>query len=1093
MEDISKIDKEEDISRISKELEKIGSVLIVGAGTSGIQAAFDLVESGYKVYLIEKSWALGGKMAQLDETYPTLDCFFCAIAPKPLGCLRNFDVETMAFDDSLVDISEKRMCRATIVRKPHYIDGKHFNLEILSSVEVSRVRGYPGNFEVALYKTPNFVDINKCTGCGKCAEVCPVNIPSEYDASLTERKIIYRPYPQIMKNIYRIDKIDLKEEVKKYNLDIDIKSCLSCRKCEEICPEGAINFDAVPEMQYINVGAIILAQGFELIDPYTITELGFGRFKNVVTSLQLERIMTKSGPSEGKLVRLSDSRKPEKIGFIQCVGTRNKKHNYCSTVCCMHATKEAILAKKRVPEIETKIFTLDMRAYSKGCEELYKKAEDTYQVKYIRSRPSFIEEDIKTKDLIVTYVDEDGRLIKENFGMICLSMGFVPPQTTKRDSQIYQIELNEYGFIKTTEFKPLNTSRDGIFVCGSFSEPKDIPDSITEGSGAAALVSALLVDQRGSLMEKKRYPPRMEIDYENPRIGVILCHCGNEISKVVKMAELVKFTRTIPNVVVVENEFYACSPQIERKIEYLITQYNLNRLVIAACSPRTHAPLFQEILRDIGINHNMVEVVNLREQCSWVHYNSPYKATQKAMSLIQMAIAKVKKAKPILESYFGINPRALVIGGGIAGMLTSINLAEQGYPVTLVEKESELGGHLRKIVFTLSGDDPQKLLEDLRNKINSNINIEVLINSEVKDVKGYVGNFQSKIVIKKPKEKDEKFGEKNETRTIVHGVTIIATGADEYRGNEYLLNEDSQVMTQVDFEQKLIDSWDELQEVEKLAMIQCVGCRNEERTYCSRVCCGKALKNAIKFKEKNPNADIFIFYKDIRSYGFIEQYYTKAREMGIIFIRYDDDKKPEVIRFSKKKKLKNDKKRLKIKFFDFNLKKNFEIDVDKIVLSTAIIPPEGNKKLANILDVPLDENGFFLEKHLKVRPVDTRRDGIFICGLAHSPKYLRETISQSLATASRASTVLSKKEMKVGVKICKVDKEKCIGCLTCLRVCPSNIPKINEEGISEINPFECMGCGICASACPAGAIEVIYLPYDQMISTELSLRGEVLV
>ncbi len=1069
----------EDISKISKELEKIGSVLVVGGGTAGVQAAFDLVESGLKVYLVEKSWTLGGKMAQLDKTYPTLDCFFCAIAPEPLGCLRNFDVETMAFDDALVDISEKRMCRATIVRKPHYIDGKHFNLEILSSVEVSRVRGYPGNFEVALYKTPNFVDINKCTGCGKCAEVCPVKIPSEYDASLVERKIIYRPYPQIMKNIFRIDKIDLKEEVQKYHPELDIKSCLSCRKCEEICPEGAINFNAVPEMQYIHVGAIILAQGFELIDPFTITELGFGKFKNVITSLQLERIMTKSGPSGGRLVRPSDDKEPGKIGFIQCVGTRNKKHDYCSTVCCMHATKEAILAKENLPEIEAKIFTLDMRAYGKGYEELYQKAKNFYGVDYIRSRPSFIEEDPETQDLIITYVSKNGKLVKENFQVIVLSMGFVAPKTTKRDSQIYQIELNEHGFIKTTDFKPLNTSRDGIFVCGSFSEPKDIPDSITEGSGTTALASALLADQKGSLIEKKKYPIQMEIDYENPRIGVILCHCGNEISRVVKMAELVKFIRTISDVVVVENEFYACSPQIEKKIEYMMTQYNLNRLVVGACSPRTHAPLFKEILRDIGINYNMVEVVNLREQCSWVHYSSPYKATQKAMSLIQMAIAKIKKAKPLLENYVGINSRALIVGGGMAGMVVALNLTEQGHPVTLVEKEDELGGHLKKIVFTLSGDDPQKLLTNLREKIVSNTNIEVLVNSEVIDVKGYVGNFQSKVVIKKP-------GEKEDIRKIMHGVTIIATGGDEYRGNEYLLGEDKRVMTQVDFEQKLTGNQEKLGTIDNLAMIQCVGCRNDERTYCSRVCCGKAIKNAIKFKEKNPDSNIFIFYKDIRSYGFIEQYYTKAREMGIVFMRFEDDKKPEVQKY-------DNKKHLEISFFDLNLRKNLKIKVDLIVLSTAIIPLEGNKKLANMLGVPLDENGFFLEKHLKVRPVDTKRDGIFVCGLAHSPKYLRETIAQSLATASRASTVLSKKEMKVGIKICKVDEEKCIACLTCVRVCPSGVPKINEQGVSEINPFECKGCGICASACPAGAIDVINYPHDQMIAAELSLREEVLV
>lgn len=930
--------------------------------------------------------------------------------------------------------------------------------------------GFTGRGPRRKLETPFGKHNEMCWTCGACNFICPIGkkvqtlasdrlpipIPDSHNTGLNERASVNILYPQAVPNKPSIDNNTC------LHLNYDV-----CGICEEVCEAKAIDYEQKEEKIELNVGAIVLSFGYEIYDATIKKELGYDRFPNVVTSLEFERILSASGPYQGKILRPSDSAHPKKIAFIQCVGSRDTERAYCSSVCCMYATKEAIIAKEHEPDIECYLFYIDLRAFGKGFDEYYERAKKT-GIKYIRCRPSGIKEVPQNHNLKFQYQAEDGNLLTEEFDLIVLSVGLKPPEDIQKISSICGIEMNEFGFLKSPSLNPVETNKEGIYKTGVITEPKDIPESVMEASAAASKVMGILSDVRGSLIKFKEFPPEIDVIDKEPRVGVFVCHCGINIAGVVNVPGVVEYAKTLPDVVYAENNLYTCSNDTQKRIIEKIKEYDLNRVVVASCSPRTHEPLFQSTIREAGLNPYLFEMANIRDQCSWVHMFEPAKATLKSKDLLRMAIAKVRLKEPLKRKTITINQNALVIGGGLSGISASIDLASAGFDVYLIEKEKELGGNLKNIYFSLNGKNPQDYLKEVIDKINNNNKIKVLTSCEINSVEGSIGKFKTKVTIN------------GSQKEIEHGVIIVAAGAKEYKPIEYEYGKDDRVLTQTELEAKLyrnqnpnskeLTQTQSVLNLKSVVMISCVGSRNEERPYCSRICCTHAIKNALIIKEINPDAKVFILYRDIRTYGFKETYYKKAREKGIIFIRYNEDKKPEVY-------LNNGI--MKVSTEDPVLNRKLTLDADMLVLSTGIVPDSDSKNLAQLLKVPLNQNGFFLEAHMKLRPVEFATEGIFLCGLSHSPKSIEESISQASAAASKAITVISNDSIELDATISNVVDENCDGCAYCIDPCPYKALTLFEymrEGsikkTVEVNESLCKGCGVCMATCPKKGIYV---------------------
>ncbi len=828
--------------------------------------------------------------------------------------------------------------------------------------------------------------------------------------------------------------------------------CSECYQCLEVCQAQAIHHAMEPQEMNLQVGAVIMAPGFEPFDAGQKGEFGYGRYPNVITSLEFERVLSASGPFGGHVKRPGDGTEPQRVAWIQCVGSRDASsgRDYCSYVCCMYASKQAIIAQEHLPGLTASIFYMDIRAQGKGFDRYYERARDQHGVRYVRSMPSRVIEDMASGDLLLEYFDERDELVEERFDMVVLSVGLAPSVDAGELAQAVRVDTDRFGFAQGEGLNPLDTSREGVFTCGVFQAPRDIPDTVMQASGAAAQAGELLAAVRGKEVSQAEFPPERVITGEE-KVGVFICHCGINIGGIVDVPGAVEYANSLPGVAHTEEFLFTCSTDSQEKMAQVIQDQGLTRVVVASCSPRTHEKLFQDTLRRAGLNPYLFEMANIRDQCSWVHQGDHGAATAKAMDLIRMSVARAGLLEPLHQFPVPVEQTALVIGGGAAGLTAALSLAEQGFATHLVERSSELGGLARRLHATLEGRDVQAHLAQLIDRVTHHGYITVHIDSEVEEIKGLVGNFTAQI-----QGPDKAF-------ELKHGAAVIATGAREYQPQQYLFDEDERVLTQLSLHQALHDDPVWLDEVEEVAMIQCVGSREEEHSYCSRICCSAAVANAIRIKELKPLAEVTILFRDIRTFSFKELYYKKARELGVRFVRFHPDNPPQVSSFQDS---------LQVMVYDQILGEWLELRPDRLALSAAMRPQEDAPALASRLKLPLDADGFFMEAHLKLRPVDFTNAGFFMAGAAHGPKFLEEAISQAKAAAARAATVLSRAEMMVGGEVAVVDAERCVACLTCLRTCPYGVPQINEEGVVYIDPAACQGCGNCAAACPRKLIQV---------------------
>ncbi|MBN1313820.1 MAG: FAD-dependent oxidoreductase [Anaerolineales bacterium] len=870
--------------------------------------------------------------------------------------------------------------------------------------------------------------------------------------------------------------------------------CLSCGLCSEClscvyeCQADAVIHDMAGRTDSIKVGAIILAPGFEAYPAEHSQEYGFGRYPNVVTSLQFERLLSASGPTQGHVRRPSDNGHAKKIAFLQCVGSRDNDHDYCSSVCCMYATKQAIMAKEHEPETEIQVFMMDMRSFSKGYEEYFHRAKNKYGVKYTHCRISAVRQNPINGNLVVRYAPEGKNITEEEFDLLVLSIGMEIAGATRSLARQLGIRLDRYGFALTDAFNPLNTSRPGVFAIGPFREPKDIPESVVEASGAAATAAMLLAPARGLLATRKQYPPERDISEEEPRVGVFVCHCGSNIGGFLDVPQVSEYARTLPGVVHAEHNLYTCSQDSIVHITEQVKELELNRVVVASCTPITHEPLFRDSIRAAGLNPYLFEMANIRNQCSWVHSGQWDIATEKAKDLVRMAVARANLLTPQHTTLMAVEKAALVIGGGPAGMNAALSLSGQGFPVHLVEREAELGGNLRELYYladtgnllSTSENDPQAYLQNLVERVQSNPLITVHLNTEFQELGGFAGNYVSRL---EPLDQNGR-----EPVEIKHGAVVIATGGQEYHGSEYGYGAHTSVIAQQEFEQRLYAAEknpDNANLPESVVMIQCIGPAEQ---YCSRICCTVALKNALKLKALKPSAQVAVLFKDIRTFGFKERLYTEARRQGIFFARYDDEHKPEVNWVSNSDPEKPESP--VINAWDTVLGREIEFKPDLLVLSNPLVPAKGTEELVSKLRVSVDLDGWFMEAHVKLRPVDFSSEGIFMAGTAHYPKFLDESIIQAQAAAARAANILAQDVMVVGGQVAVVDVDSCVGCLTCVRICPYNVPVIEATrigvggimGAAYIEPAMCQGCGSCAAECPAKAIQLMHYTDAQMLT-----------
>ena len=871
--------------------------------------------------------------------------------------------------------------------------------------------------------------------------------PDPFNQGISQNKATHVYFSQAIPLVAYIDEscIYLKEK--------------KCRICEGVCQNDAIDLNQTPEKVNVNVGAIILSSGIKPYNPEVKPEYRYRQFQNVITSMDYERLLSSTGPHEGKVLRASDSKHPKKIAWIQCVGSRRVTpgdNSYCSGVCCTYTQKQVILTKDHDFEARCTIFHNDIRSFGKDFERYYQRAEQLPGVEFIRSYASVVREDPETKNVFLRYATTDEGVKEEEFDMVVLSVGLNPPEQNQELAEKFGIKLNAHGFCETTQSNPIETTRPGIFVSGAFQGPTDIPESVFTASGAGAQVGQFLDYRRDKLAVEREYPPERDVSQEEPKIGVFVCHCGANISSVVNVPSTVEYAKTLPNVAYAQEQLFSCATNSAKEITDLAKEKGLNRVVIAACSPRTLEPLFRDTLREAGLNQYYCEMANIREHCSWVHSKQKEEATQKAQDIVRMSVARARCLEPLQEFDLPVNKAALVVGGGIAGMTCALSIANQNHDVYLIEKDKELGGMARRLHTTLEGMEVQSHLKDLIHAVYENPLIHVSHGATIKNVSGYVGNFITTVE------------SEGRTQEIKHGASVIAIGADVYTPTEYLYGEDEKVLTHLELGEQIAEGNEAVVNAQSLVMIQCVGCRNEDRNYCSRVCCTHAVKNALNLKKVNPEMDIYILFRDMRTYGTSEDYYREASEKDVKFIRYVPEDKPEV-----KATTAEGRPVIQVAVTDPILGQKIAIDADILSLAAAVVPSSSTQEIAGQFKVTLSPDDFFKEAHVKLKPVEFAADGVYLCGTAHYPKHIKESINQAYGAAGRVLTLLSKDTVIASGSICEVNDDNCVSCGACITACTYGAIEFRETDQGRkawVNPVLCKGDGLCNAKCPTNAI-----------------------
>jgi len=1048
-------------------------VLVIGGGIAGVQASLDLAEMGIPVTLVEEKPSIGGRMSQLDKTFPTNDCSTCILSPKlvELGSHPNISLRAYSTVEQVKKIGAEKAG-----------GGKEGNGE------------KDGGFRVVIRRRARYVDEDRCTACGLCAEKCPVKIPDQFNRGIVSTKCIGIPYAQAVPAVYRID----------------AEHCLyltkgKCGNCAKVCPAGAVDFQQKDILETETFNSIVLAAGCEEYTPQIRPEFGYGVYANVITSIEYERLLSASGPTNGRILRPSDGKEPRRVAFLQCVGSRDPAaadRGYCSSYCCMQATKDAIITRENLPESEAAIFYIDLRAFGKDFDKFVDRAKDEYRVRYVKSRVSEVTEDPETGNLSIHAITPEGSVGIETFDLVVLSVGIGVPASVRTLLAGMGVQTDAYGFCRggggfvdfssasSSEFAPVSSNVERIYVCGTLTGPMDIPETVVSASAAAARAARGLLERgedggngdssTGSRRRKPRLTdnrlsgapavpstpavpqpaPLVALEGIPLRVGVIVCRCGVNIASVVDVPAVAERAAALSNVVFSQELTFACSQDSIQLIIDKIGELSLSRLVVASCSPRTHEHLFRAALQKAGLNKYLLQMTNIRDQCSWVHREDPQGATEKAFDLVRMAVARARFHQPLEELESEVNSRCLVIGGGLAGMSAALAVADNGFPVTLVEREQQLGGNLRQLGFTLETENVPVLLDGLIRKIGEHPLIDLYLGSTLDSVEGYIGNFRSTL--------------SREGTVVEHGAVIVATGAEEHHTKSYGYGADPHIVTQREFETMLVHDHPLLSRLDSVVMIQCVDSREGDHNYCSRICCGEAVKNSLRFKREHPGANAIVLYRDVRTYGLNEDRYAEARKAGVLFLRYTEDRKPEV--------QKEEDGGFLITLYDEILRREIAIRAQLLVLSVGIDAPESNREIARLLKVPLNEDGFFLEAHVKLRPVDFATDGVFVCGLAHGPKYARESVAQALAAAGRALTVLSRRRISAEAATAQVSEQRCTGCGLCVEVCPYGAIEVDpDRETAVVNALLCKGCGSCAATCFSGAIDVSGFSNRQII------------
>jgi heterodisulfide reductase subunit A len=940
--------------------------------------------------------------------------------------------------------------------------GRHPNIDVLTNAELIQLWGSAGHFRATVRRHPRYVSEDLCTGCGLCVDNCPVVMPNEFEVGMGARKAIYSPFAQAVPNTFIIDRENC--------LNDDF---LVCTNCSDSCDRKAIDFDDAAEDLDIEVGAVIVATGFDIYDAAAIPSYGYGLYHNVLTNMELERVLNATGPTRGHIVRPSDHRAPKKIAFIQCVGSRGEGKEsgcqYCSRFCCMNTVKDCLLVKQHEPDIEEMlVFYIDLRSSGRGFEEFYQRSQELPELKFIRGRPSKILEDPDTKDPIVYVEDgETGQVNTIRVDMAVLSAGAVASESNQDLAQVLGLDLDENGFFRvdTTYGSPLHTVKKGVYLCGCAAGINDISDSVAQGSGAAA--EAQKDTTKLPLSEEPE--SKTELDYSGPpRVGVFLCHCGINIAGVLDVDLLQERVSTIPEVVYTESNVFLCSDEGQRLVQEKIVEHRLNRVVAAACTPRTHEPIFRDSCEQIGLNPYLFEMVNVRDQCSWVHSKVPEIATAKAFDMIKMGVARARHLQPLHRQSIPISRSVLVIGGGVAGMCAALQLEAQGLKVYLIEKEGRLGGRLNILTRVYPADlSAFELARALVEKINAS-RVEVLVSTEINAIGGFVGNFDVS----------------STNGNFRVGAIILATGAELYNpGSEYGYDKYENVITNQELEHHLSKSQAQIsldgKTPETVAFIQCVGSRNPETNAgCSRVCCPTTIKQAIRLRESGVN--VAVLHRDMRTVGAkAEEHYRHARALGVKFIRYTPERLPQMIG--------QDNRVQQVEIRELALDCTLVIDVDHVILAASMIPDAASTaKLQDILKVPRGTDGFFMERHAKLGPVETTTEGVFLAGCVSGPKDIADSIAQGTAAAAKVAAIVSHETVALEPTTCVVEQALCRACGKCVEICqyhaPSLVDIVSGLKAAEVNQALCKGCGTCASWCPTGAMIALHFTDEQIDS-----------